>query len=72
MSIHPIFAGIMSAHFPALPRGQSAGVTCPTCGADSWTRCDDSFSHGFGFERIKPYLSCTECDTTAEIPEVEL
>ena len=31
MGLHPIFAGIMAAHFPALPRGRSAGVKCPEC-----------------------------------------
>ncbi len=70
MSLHPIFAGIMAAHFPAISRGRSTGVECPECGADSWSRRDDSFDHEFGTHRIKPYMQCTECDTTAEIPEV--
>lgn len=69
-TLHPIFASIIGAHFPLL-MSKSAGIRCKYCGRDEWIRCDESFDHAFGTHRVPPYLECTVCGNTADMPEAK-
>jgi hypothetical protein len=76
MSLHPIFAGIMSAHFPALPKPVKhpcwTGDTHDCEAEGSFSACDDSYDDAFGTVRIAPYLICNVCNKSHSMPEREL